>query len=215
MILVPDGPVLVAYLVTCVVLFITPGPDMSFILARTLTGGRRHGVAAVLGTNLGSLAHTTLAVIGLSALLAASATAFTVLKIVGALYLGWMAYDAIRNGSSLSVRDGGPSGEGATRSFLLGMFVNLTNPKVVLFFVTFLPQFISVDDPYATAKLGFLGVTYVVISVPLGLCLVLVAERLMRALRARPGALRVIDYVFGGLFAAFAIKILTTQAAGR
>jgi threonine/homoserine/homoserine lactone efflux protein len=212
---IPDWPVLAAFALTSLFLFITPGPDMSFMLAKTLAGGRRHGIAAVFGTNFGVLFHTTLAVVGLSTLLAASATAFTVLKIVGALYLGWMAWDAIRNGSSLAVREGEPATDGAARTFWLGLLVNLTNPKVVLFFVTFLPQFISVDDPQAAAKLGFLGVMYSVVSVPLGIGMVLVAERLVRVLKARPNVLRVIDYVFGALFAAFAVKILFTQTAAR
>lgn len=211
----PDWPILAAYTLTCVILFITPGPDMSFFLAKTMSGGRRHGLAAMLGSNLGCVVHTTLAAVGLSALLAASATAFTILKIVGALYLGWMAWDAIRNGSSLSVRKGEPPRHGAGRSFLMGILVNLTNPKIVLFFVTFLPQFISVSDPHAGAKLGFLGLYFVAISVPLGVLLVLAADRLLAGLRARPKALRMIDWVFGGMFAAFAVKILMTQTAGR
>lgn len=211
----PDWPVLAAYALTCVVLFITPGPDMSLFLSKTVAGGRRHGMAAMLGTNAGCIVHTTLAAIGLSALLAASATAFTILKIVGAVYLGWMAYDAIRHGSSFQVRNAEKPAHGVGRSFLIGVLINLTNPKVVLFFVTFLPQFISVADPDAGAKLVFLGLFYIAVSVPLGALMVLGAERLVSSLKAQPRLLRAIDYVFGGLFAAFALKILMTQAAGR
>ena len=89
--IVPPAAVLAAYSVACLVLFITPGPDMSLWLAKTLSGGRRGGIAAMLGTQLGCVFHTLFAAIGLSALLAASATAFGVLKVIGAVYLAWLA----------------------------------------------------------------------------------------------------------------------------
>ncbi len=213
---VPDQTVLMAYTATCVALFITPGPDMSLFLSKTLSGGRRHGIAAMSGAQIGCIVHTVLAAIGLSALLNASATAFTILKIVGALYLGWMAYDSIRNGSSLNVRDNGADPDlqrrGVWRTFLMGIGINLSNPKVVLFFVTFLPQFVSADDPQAAAKMLFLGLYFVAVSIPLAILMILGAERLIGYLTARPKALRAIDWTFGGIFGVFAVKILLTQA---
>jgi threonine/homoserine/homoserine lactone efflux protein len=212
----PDGPVLAAYTLTCIALFITPGPDMSLFLSRTMARGRRHGIAAMGGAQVGCIVHTLLAAVGLSALLSASATAFTILKVVGALYLGWMAYDAIRNGSSLNVKTTGLAAQeqetGVWRSFLLGIGINLSNPKVVLFFVTFLPQFVSVGDPDAAAKMTFMGLYFVAISIPLAIGMILVAEQLVGYLKARPKALRAIDYTFGGIFGIFAVKILFTQA---
>jgi threonine/homoserine/homoserine lactone efflux protein len=185
---------------------------MSLFLAKTLAGGRRHGAAAMFGASAGCVVHTALAALGLSALLAASETAFTVLKVVGALYLGWMAYDAIRNGSSLNVREGEAAKGSVLKTFLLGVGINLSNPKVVLFFVTFLPQFVSASDPHAAGKMLFLGIYFVALSIPLGLLMILGAERLVGYLKARPKALRAIDWTFGGLFGVFAVKILLTQA---
>src|SRR6185312_694791 len=101
---VPDASVLLVYSLACLVLFITPGPDMSLFLAKTIAGGRRAGIAAYLGVALGSVIHSVLAAFGVSALIAASPRAFLVLKIVGAAYLLWLAVDAVRNGSSLNVR---------------------------------------------------------------------------------------------------------------
>jgi threonine/homoserine/homoserine lactone efflux protein len=208
---IPDTPVLAAYTLAALVLFITPGPDMSLFLAKTLAGGRRHGAAAMFGASAGCVVHTALAALGLSALLAASETAFTVLKVVGALYLGWMAYDAIRHGSSLNVREGEAARGSVLKTFLLGVGINLSNPKVVLFFVTFLPQFVSASDPHAAGKMLFLGLYFVALSIPLGLIMILGAERLVGYLKARPKALRAIDWTFGGLFGVFAVKILLTQ----
>src|SRR4051812_32554758 len=133
----PDPAVLAAYTLACFVLFVTPGPDMSLFLARTLSGGRRAGLAAMLGAMAGCSVHTLLAALGLSALLAASATAFGVLKTVGALYLLWLAFAAVRHGSALDVAPGRAGTVPLWRTFWLGVGVNLTNPKVVLFFVTF------------------------------------------------------------------------------
>ena len=100
---IPDASTLLAYTVACVILFITPGPDMSLMLAKTLQGGRKAGMASMLGASAGCLAHSAAAALGLSAIIAASATLFTIMKVVGALYLLYLAYDAIRHGSALRV----------------------------------------------------------------------------------------------------------------
>jgi threonine/homoserine/homoserine lactone efflux protein len=207
----PDPAVLLAYPLACFVLFITPGPDMSLFLAKTVSGGRQAGLAAMLGAMAGCCVHTLLAALGLSALLAASATAFTILKIIGALYLLWLAVDAIRHGSALSLRDEAPAEVSVRRTFLLGVGINLTNPKVVLFFVTFLPQFVSADDPHAAGKLLFLGLYFIAFSAPLAALLIISAEHVIALLKSRPRVLRAIDYTFAGLFGVFALKILTTQ----
>lgn len=207
----PDTATLLTYTVACSVLFLTPGPDMSLFLAKTISGGRRAGMAAMLGANLGCLVHTLLAAIGLSALLAASATAFMAVKIVGAAYLLWLAVDAIRSGSALNVQVQGSGTEPFGRTLLLGAGVNLTNPKVVLFFVTFLPQFVRAGDPDASAKLVFLGLWYVVFSLPFAALMILGADRLLSFLKGRRSVLRIIDWTFAGVFGFFAVHILTTQ----
>ena len=204
----PDATVLVAYSVACFVLFITPGPDMSLFLAKTVSGGRKAGIAAMLGAQAGCCVHTMLAALGLSALLAASATAFLVLKMVGGLYLLWLAVDAIRHGSALNVRREAGTQVSVWRTFVLGVGVNLTNPKVVLFFVTFLPQFVSAGDPYAAQKLVFFGLYFVLFNLPLCALMVLGADRVLALLKRRPRVMRTIDYAFAGIFGAFAVKIL-------
>ena len=146
----PDLHTLILYSLACIMLFITPGPDMSLWLARTISGGRRGGTAAMLGTQVGCLCHTVFAAVGLSALLAASAPAFAAMKIIGALYLLWLAFNAIRSGSALNVKAEGKPAGSFWSTFMTGLGINITNPKVVLFFLTFLPQFV---DPTATVPL--------------------------------------------------------------
>jgi threonine/homoserine/homoserine lactone efflux protein len=207
----PDAATLLTYSLASILLFITPGPDMSLFLARTMISGRKAGIASCLGANAGCLVHTLLAAFGISALVAASAMGFLILKIVGAAYLLWLAVDAIRNGSSLNVGAVEEKQVSAMNSFLMGVTVNLTNPKVVLFFITFLPQFVQAGDPHLRAKLLFLGLYFVVINIPLSILMVLGAEKLVVWLKGRPKILRGIDYTFAGVFAFFALKIATTQ----
>lgn len=208
---IPDSATLFAYSIASVILFITPGPDMSLFLARTMSSGRAAGIASGAGANLGVVIHTFLVAFGISALVAASYTGFLILKIVGAAYLLWLAVDAIRNGSSLNVGEVKQRQVSLRTSFLMGLTVNLTNPKVVLFFITFLPQFVNAGDPHVTAKLIFLGLYFVVINLPLSILMVLGAEKLVDWLKARPKVVRGIDISFAGVFTLFAIKIALTQ----
>jgi threonine/homoserine/homoserine lactone efflux protein len=168
-------------------------------------------MAAMLGAMAGCCVHTLLAALGLSALLAASVTAFTAMKVVGAVYLLWLAIDAVRHGSALNLRDRPGGDVSVWRTFLLGIGINLTNPKVVLFFVTFLPQFVDAADPHASEKLVFLGLYFIAFSAPLAALMILGAERIIALLKDRPRIMRAIDYTFAGLFGAFALKILTTH----
>ena len=207
----PSLPVFLAYTGASILLFATPGPDMSLFLSRTVSSGRRAGIASAIGSNMGCVVHTFLVAFGVSALISASATGFLLLKIFGAGYLLWLAVDAIRHGSSLNVKAQGAVSTSVLKSFLLGVMVNLTNPKVVIFFITFLPQFIASGDPDARGKLLFFGLYFVALNIPLSIIAVLVAERLVGWLKARPQVLRRIDYTFAGVFALFALKIAFTE----
>ena len=207
----PDLPIFIAYTAASLLLFLTPGPDMSLFLSRTIASGRAAGIASAVGSNVGCIVHTLLAAFGISALVAASHTGFLILKIFGAGYLLWLAVDAIRHGSSLNVAMNQSAKASALRSFMLGVMVNLTNPKVVIFFITFLPQFITAGDPYLRQKLLFMGLYFVALNIPLSIVTVLVAEKLVVWLKARPRVLRGIDFTFAGVFALFALKIAFTE----
>src|SRR5438270_12725719 len=136
----PGIDVLAAYTLAALVLIFTPGPDMTLFVGQTLMAGRTRGFAAMLGASSGIAIHSLLAAFGLSALLAASATAFTVVKIAGVVYLIWLAIGAIRHGSALTLSPEAGGRQPIGRVFLVGLGVNLLNPKIVMFFLTFLPQ---------------------------------------------------------------------------
>ena len=207
---IPDLPVLAAYLVAAAVLGLTPGPDMTLFLSKTVSQSRAAGLAAFAGATTGLIVHSILVAAGLSVVLAASATAFTILKVAGAIYLAYLAYDAIRNGSSLSL-DRKRSGEGLRSAYLKGLLVNLLNPKVIVFFVTFLPQFVSAADPDAAGKLLFLGFVFVLVNVPVCVGLILFADRIAMLLKRSPKATRLVDWLFAGVLGAFAVKLVFTS----
>jgi threonine/homoserine/homoserine lactone efflux protein len=211
MALLPSLDILLAFTLASVVLIVTPGPDMTYFLGQTLSAGRTRGFVAMLGACFGSLIHSLLAAFGLSALLAASAEAFTVLKIAGAIYLLWLAVQAIRHGSMLRLDNKTASRRGLARVFATGIGINLLNPKIVMFFVTFLPQFVSVSDPGASGKLLFLGFYFVVLTLPLCIAIILMADRFTGALRRSPRIMRVVDWLFAGLMGAFALRLLLTR----
>ena len=206
----PDLATFGAFTIAAFVLAITPGPDMTLFLSRTLSQGPRTGLFVLFGTMLGCLAHTLAAVTGVSAILAASPQAFTTLKIVGALYLLWLAWGAVRGGSSLDLNSAKAPISGK-RAFLNGLGVNILNPKVLLFFMTFLPQFVSATDPAAPQKMAFLGAYFVVFSTPLLVLMIFGAHRLADVLRRNPRIARGLDWLFATVFAAFAVRILTTE----
>ncbi len=208
---VPDLTVLAAFVLASIVLGVTPGPDMTFFLSKTVAQSRLAGFAALGGAMSGLLVHSVLVAAGLSVLLAASATAFTVLKIAGAAYLAWLAIDAIRNGSSLSLMPGAHR-ETLRAVFLKGLFINLLNPKIIIFFVTFLPQFVSAGDPHVARKLLFLGFTFILANAPVCAAFVLAADRIALVLKRSARATRIVDWLFAGVLGTFAAKLILTLA---
>ena len=144
-------------------LAITPGPGIFYVLARSLRGGRREGVLSTAGTFLGGLVHVAAAAFGLSAILAASAIAFETVRYAGAAYLIYLGYRMIRNREQ-EVNDGDPGMSGST--FAQGVMTEVLNPKTALFFLSFIPQFVSVQQGHIAVQFLLLGA----ISVTLNTC---------------------------------------------
>lgn len=208
---VPDLSVILTFALAGFVLAVTPGPDMALFVSRTMSFGRAHGFAAVLGTSTGIAVHTTLVAFGISVLIVAAPAAFWTLKIVGALYLVWLAIQAIRSGGGILVTRAGGRQPSLVQSYLTGLGINLTNPKVALFFITFLPQFISADDPAAASKLLFLGGEFILVSLPVVIATVLFADWLTTTLRDSPWVSKALNWSFAGVFMAFAATILLAE----
>ena len=209
---IPDLPTLIAFALATIVLAITPGPDMALQLSRAINYGRLHGLAALAGAMTGIVVHTGLVALGISVLIVTAPLAFLALKIVGAVYLLWLAVQAIVNGGGLRLAEKARRRPRLADSFVTGVGINLLNPKVVLFFITFLPQFVDAQDPGATGQLFVLGAEFVLVSIPLGVVTVLAAEWLAAAFRRTRWVERALNWGFAAVFTGFAAIILTASA---
>ena len=207
----PSLPVLSAFTVATLILTVTPGPDMTLFLGRALTQGRAAGMAAMLGASTGIVIHTLLAAFGISALIQGSPNGFLGLKIVGALYLLWLAIQAIREGSSFTLEKDGERQSSLFGNWLTGIGINLLNPKIILFFITFLPQFVSTSDPHAPEKMIFLGFYFISIAVVLATGMIYTVDKVSFTLKKNPRIIRAIDWIFASVFSAFAVRILFTE----
>ena len=199
------------FVATGVLLNLTPGQDTFYILGRSVAQGTRIGVASALGIGAGSLAHTAMAAVGLSALLAASAYAFTVVKLGGAAYL---VYLGVRMLAAPSVDERLISGTwagSALTAFRDGALTNILNPKVALFFLALMPQFI---DPASDAKvLAFvvLGLTFVTTGTLWCLVLALGAGRLRDFFVRHPKRMSVVSRAAGGLFVVLGVRLAVSR----
>lgn len=149
-----------AFLAVAMLVTLAPGPDNLMVLSLGMARGRRAGVAFGLGCAIGCLSHTALAALGVSALIAASAWAFTGLKIAGGLYLIWLGIQALRLARPLGMAPAAPAPERAGRLFAKGLLANAVNPKVILFFLAFLPQFVEAGRGSAGWQMAQLGLLF-------------------------------------------------------
>ena len=209
---VPEWPVIVQFAVATFIIAVTPGPDMTLFVGRAIAEGRAAGMACMLGAMSGIVVHTTLVALGLSALILASPEVFLVLKMAGAGYLVWLAWQAITKGSAFSPDTARRAPRPLLRNWATGLAINLLNPKIILFFMTFLPQFVSANDPRAPGQLFFLGLLFIPLCVAVTTPLVIAADRLAGLLGRSPRATRILDWLLAGVFSAFAVKIITAQA---
>jgi len=200
------------FAIAALLLIMIPGPDQALITRNALVGGRRGGMLTTLGGALGLTLHASAAAFGLSALLLASAVAFTVLKLVGALYLLWLGVQMLR-AAIRSRRD--PVDETLAvvprrRSVYLrqAFLSNALNPKVALFFVTFLPQFMSADSGSPRAQALLLSAVFAALYLAWFGCYVAAVNRLGRWLR-RPAVKARIEQVTGGLLLTVAARLAT------
>jgi threonine/homoserine/homoserine lactone efflux protein len=198
------------FIATAVVLVITPGQDTFFILGRSLAGGRTAGIAAALGITAGSVIHTILAALGLSALLATSPYAFMAVKFAGAAYL---IYIGIRALMTRAAKLPGEESRDAGRwdAFRQGIVSNLLNPKVALFFLALMPQFIDAASANKVAAFLMLGFSFVTLGVIWCVVLAIAAAQLRGWFLRRPSMAGVLNRVAGAMFIALGLKLATVR----
>jgi len=205
---------MMTFAIAALVLIMLPGPDQALITRNALVGGRSGGLLTMLGGALGLIVHAAAAALGLSALLLASGTAFAVLKIVGAVYLLWLAvhmlWSATRSGRSPTVHPVGAVPGRRTAYLRQGLLSNALNPKVALFFVTFLPQFLAADSGSPRNEALLLSGVFALLYLAWFGLYVAAVDRLGRWLQ-RPRVKARIEQVTGLVLATVAVRLATAS----
>ncbi|MFT8246282.1 LysE family translocator [Roseomonas sp. BN140053] len=210
-----DPDLLGAYLAACLVLILLPGPDMMFVLGQTLAGGARRGWAAVLGILLGALCHVALAALGVAAVIAAEPALFSALRLAGAAYLIWLGLQALRqawSGGAVAVEaaPGAPRAPGVLPRGVVvqGALTNLLNPKVGLFFLAFLPQFVDPGRAPAAVQMLLLGPLLPILAVPFFALVIAGAGRAAGWLSRSARASRALNGAAGAIFLGLGVRLL-------
>ena len=186
---------LLAFAVAAVVLAITPGPGIAYVVARTVAGGRPEGLASCFGTGIGGLLHVLAAALGLSLIVAQSAVAFNLVKYVGAAYLVYLGIRLLlRKDPVFTVEP--VASQGVRRALVEGIVVEALNVKTALFFLAFLPQFVSPNEPLVP-QLVLLGSVCVALNTLVDVVAVFLADRLLSSSAARAARARLLTRTSG------------------
>jgi threonine/homoserine/homoserine lactone efflux protein len=199
------------FLASCLVLAMTPGQDTLYIVGRTLAQGRRAGLLSALGITVGLVFHTFAAALGLSAILAASASAFTVIKLAGAAYLVYLGISMWRSSSARAPET--PLAPAATdrRIVIAGLLTNILNPKVALFFLAFLPQFVDPSAPSKVAAFLALGGLFILVGLAWTMVLIFGAAAFGRRLRGSSAAGALARRAAGAAFVWLGVKLAVSR----
>jgi threonine/homoserine/homoserine lactone efflux protein len=196
---VPDRSTFLVFALASLALIVAPGPNLLYIVTRSVSQGRRAGLVSAVGVEAGTLVHITAAAVGLSQLVATSALAFSVVKYAGAAYLFYLGLRALRRREGLDLAAAARPLQ-LPRVFRDGIIVNVLNPKVGLFFLAFLPQFVDPARGTASAQILALGVVFFGIALTVDVLYAIVAGALSGWLRRRPAYLRRQRFVVGGVY---------------
>jgi threonine/homoserine/homoserine lactone efflux protein len=203
---------LATFMLASLLLNVTPGPDTLYIVSRSVAQGRRAGVWSVLGISTGCLVHTASAAFGLSALLAASATAFEAVKVAGALYLVYLGIKALtRKRTATAEVSSAPPPEPALAIYRQGVVTNVLNPKVALFFLAFLPQFVVPGSGLGPLPFLLLGLLFVTQGTLWCLLVVLFASFATEAIRSNGKAASALEKLTGVVFIGLGVNLLRTK----
>jgi threonine/homoserine/homoserine lactone efflux protein len=205
--LLPDLRQFIAFATAGLALNLVPGADMTFVIASAARGGVRKGLAAALGIGAGALVHVLAAVVGLSALIASSQTAFTVLKWIGAAYLLYIAIGLIRDDPAARGDRSQPVPASSFAIFRKGALVNILNPKVGVFFLAFLPQFVDADAAVPALQIFALGIWFDLVGTGVNAIVAVGAAGAAARLRHVEGLTKIAKWFAATVIAAMALRL--------
>ena len=195
-----------SFLLTSLIVVVSPGPGVLYTLAAALTKGSRASIAAAFGCTLGILPHLFAAMLGLAAVLHASAVAFAALKWCGVVYLLYMAWQTLRESGALAV-DARIEARSSRRVIVTGFLINILNPKLSIFFLAFLPQFIAADEAHPLARMLELGGAFMAMTLAVFVLYGLFAAAVRDRVISKPGVMRWLRRAFAGGFAALGARL--------
>ncbi len=201
--MIPSGSSLALFCLASAALAVVPGPAVAYIVTHSIDKGRRAGIASAFGVATGGLLHALAATVGLSALIASSATAFTVVKLVGAAYLVGLGLRRIATGAQDDDVQADPAGH--RRLYVQGVVVNVFNPKTALFFLAFIPQFVDTNHGHVPVQVALLGAVFISIALTSDLAYALLADLVGGRLRRSGRAARARRRLSGAIFVALGV----------
>jgi threonine/homoserine/homoserine lactone efflux protein len=199
------------YILASLALIATPGQDMIYVISRSLAQGRLAGVASAIGVCIGILVHTALASLGVGAILHSSEALFLALKLAGAVYLVYLGIRMLLSRGPASLGTAAASRQSLRSLAWQGVLSNVTNPKMVLFFFAFLPQFVDPASAHPTRDLVFLGVLYALMALPIKIGVGVAAGSLSERVLRRPEALTWMNRVSGAVLIGLGLRIAAAE----
>ena len=214
-----DSHYWLVFFTTAVALNLSPGPDLVYILSRTIAQGRRVGLASTAGVCSGAVVHVMAAACGLSAILAASASAFAAVKYVGAAYLVYLGVQALRSpGATLDFATAGETAVVAAvtpwQAYRQGVLVDVLNPKAAIFFMAFLPQFVRPEHGASSLQLVVLGLLVILVAIVVESLFVLAAARSTDYFRRNRHASAWLDRALGTIFVGLGVRLALADQRG-
>lgn len=204
---------LTTFIVASTLLGLAPGPDNLFVLTQSALYGRKAGILVTLGLCTGLVVHTTAVALGVAAVIQGSATAFTALKMAGALYLLYLAWQAF-TASSAALQGRATPALNAFQLYRRGIVMNVTNPKVSIFFLAFLPQFAVPENGAVALQISVLGGVFILVTLAVFGGIAVLAGTVGSWLSDSPRSQRVLNRIAGTVFAGLALKLATTGNGG-
>jgi threonine/homoserine/homoserine lactone efflux protein len=199
----------IVFLSAALILNISPGPDMIYLVSQTMSHGKKAGFASVLGLGIGALVHTTFISLGISVIISTSIIAFTIIKTVGAIYLFYLGVKSILfGGIDFTRKDNNGETKPFFRSLVSAVIIDITNPKVAIFFMAFLPQFYRNNGTSRVAQFMMLGFIIVLIGFVIEGLIVYMADRIANILKRKPMIAKMIDKVFGTVLIGLGVKLV-------
>ncbi|MCK5074871.1 MAG: LysE family translocator [Calditrichia bacterium] len=202
---------ILGFLGASVILTLMPGPDIIFVITLSITQGKKSGILTALGLVTGLIAHTTAASLGLSIILYESAVAFQIVKYLGAAYLIYLGIIAIKERNKNVLKINNKAKHENRKLYRRGILMNILNPKVSLFFLAFLPQFVSADSKNVSMDMMFLGLLFMAQALIVFIIVSILAHKLSEKLVQNPKASKIINWIKASVFLIIGIQIAVSD----